>query len=415
MQQPLFEQNNPTPAPNNVYVGRQPIFDRALNVYAYELLYRSAKQQDAANVDFDGESATTQTIINTFMEIGLDRLVLNKLAAINLTEKFLLEDNRIPFMPGQVILEILEDIPVTGPMSLAVSKLAKAGYTIALDDYIYNPAHAPLLHLANIVKIDLTTVSRDELKEHVAQLRQYNVKLLAEKVETPEDFILCSNLGFDFFQGYFLSRPQIITSESLPTNRLTVMNLLSVLHNPDSDNEDLADAVNTDVTTSYKLLKMINSAAFNLPRKVESIQHGVMLLGRRKLSSWASMLALSTLNDRPAEILRTAMTRAKMCELLAEAARIKPIESFFTVGLFSALDLIMQRPLPKLLEPLPLSAEIVSALLYHKGKLGEALSCVMAYEVADWPNVTFAPLNTQEILITNIEAVTWSNIILDVL
>ena len=193
------------------------------------------------------------------------------------------------------------------------------------------------------------------------------------------------------------------------------MNLLSVLHNPDSDNEDLADAVNTDVTTSYKLLKMINSAAFNLPRKVESIQHGVMLLGRRKLSSWASMLALSTLNDRPAEILRTAMTRAKMCELLAEAARIKPIESFFTVGLFSALDLIMQRPLPKLLEPLPLSAEIVSALLYHKGKLGEALSCVMAYEVADWPNVTFAPLNTQEILITNIEAVTWSNIILDVL
>ena len=415
MQQPLPEKEKPTSAPTNVYVGRQPIFDRTLNVYAYELLYRAGTQQNAANVGFDGDSATTQTIINTFMEIGLDRLVLNKMAAINLTEKFLLEDNRIPFTPRQVILEILEDIPVTTPLLVAVSKLAKAGYTIALDDYLYNPAHAPLLQLANIVKIDLTRLSRDELKQHVTQLREYNVKLLAEKIETPEEFILCSNLGFDYFQGYFLSRPQIITAEKMPTNRLTVMNLLAVLHNPDSDNDDLADAINTDVTTSYKLLRMINSAAFNLPRKVESIQHGVLLLGRRKLSSWASMMALSSLNDRPSEILRTAMIRAKMCELLAEKAGIKPVESYFTVGMFSALDLIMQRPLPKLLEPLPLSAEIISALLYHKGKLGEALSCVMAYEVADWPNVEFARLDTQDILITNIEAVTWASGIIDTL
>jgi EAL and modified HD-GYP domain-containing signal transduction protein len=414
MQQPLSDKKQPTAAPTNVYVGRQPIFDRNLKVYAYELLYRST-QQNAANVGLDGDNATTQTIINTFMEIGLDKLVLNKLAAINLTEKFLLEDNRIPFSAKQVILEVLEDIPVTPPLIEAVAKLAAAGYTIALDDYIFNPAHAPLLHLANIVKIDLTMLAKDDIKQHVAQLRQYGVKLLAEKIETPQDFILCSNLGFDYFQGYFLSKPQIISAEKMPTNRLTIMNLLSVLHNPDAENEDLAEAINTDVTTSYKLLKMINSAAFNLPRKVESIQNGVMLLGRRKLSSWASMLALNTLNDRPSEILRTAMIRAKMCELLAEAAKIKPVESFFTVGLFSALDLIMQRPLPKLLEPLPLSSEIVSALLYHKGKLGEALSCVMAYEVADWPNVTFPPLTTQDILVANIEAVTWANGIIDTL
>ena len=416
MQHPLSEKNPPTTAPDNVYVGRQPIFDRNLKVYAYELLYRSAAQTNRADIGpDDGDSATTQTIINTFTEIGLDKLVLNKLAAINLTEKFLLEDNRIPFSPNQVILEVLEDIPVTPLVINAVAKLAKAGYTIALDDYIYNPAHAPLLHLANIAKIDLSRLSTDEIQQHVAQLRQYDIQLLAEKIETPEDFILCSNLGFEYFQGYFLSRPQIISAEKMPTNRLTIMNLLAVLHNPDSETEDLTEAINTDVTTSYKLLKMINSAAFNLPRKVESIQHGILLLGRRQLASWASMLALNTLNDRPAEILRTAMIRAKMCELLAEAAKVKPVESFFTVGLFSALDLIMQRPLPKLLEPLPLSSEIVGALLYHKGKLGEALSCVMAYEVADWPNVLFPPLDTQEILIANIEAVTWANGILDTL
>jgi EAL and modified HD-GYP domain-containing signal transduction protein len=413
MPQSLSEKTQTSAAPDNVYVGRQPIFDRNLNVYAYELLYRTAAHQSAANIGADGDAATTQTIINTFMEIGLEKLVLNKLAAINLTEKFLLDDNRIPFSPKQVILEILEDIPVTTPLINAVAKLANAGYNIALDDYIYNPAHAPLLHLANIVKIDLTRLSKDDIQQHIEQLHQYKVKLLAEKIETPQDFILCANLGFDYFQGYFLSRPTIISAEKMPTNRVTILNLLSVLHNPDAETEDLTEAINTDVTTSYKLLKMINSAAFNLPRKVESIQHGVLLLGRRKLSSWASMLALNTLNDRPAEILRTAMVRAKMCELLAETAGIKPVESFFTVGLFSALDLIMQRPLPKLLEPLPLSSEIVSALLYHKGKLGEALTCVMAYEVADWPNVEFAGLSTQDILITNIEAVTWANGILD--
>ena len=413
--QQVASETNKAAAPNNVFVGRQPIFDRALNVYAYELLYRSAGDQEHSNVQGNGDCATTQTIINTFMEIGLDRLVRNKLAAINLTETFLLEENRIPFSSKQVILEILEDIPITQPLLDALSRLSEAGYTIALDDYVYDPAHAPLLELVDIVKLDMTILSREEVAQHVAQLRRYDVKLLAEKIETPQDFISCSNLGFDYFQGYFLSRPQIISAEKMPANRLTIMNLLAVLHDPDSENEDLAEAINTDVTTSYKLLKMINSAAFNLPRKVESIQQGVLLLGRRKLASWASMMALSNLSDRPAEILRTAMTRAKMCELLAEAAKIRPAESYFTVGMFSALDLIMQRPLPKLLEPLPLNSDIVAALLYHKGKLGEALTCAMAYEVADWPNAQFSDLNAQDILIANIEAVTWANMIIDTL
>ena len=414
MQQAESE-TTPVNPPNNVYVGRQPIFDRTLNVYAYELLYRPANLQEQSKVKGCGDCATTLTIINTFVEIGLERLVRNKRAAFNLTETFLLEENRIPFTPQQVILEILEDIPVTAPLISAVKRLSEAGYTIALDDYIYNPAHAPLLHLADIVKIDLTLLDKAGIEQHVRELRQYDVKLLAEKIETPQEYTMCVNLGFDYFQGFFLSHPQTIAAEKMPANRLTILNLLAVLQNPDSENEELAEAINTDVTTSYKLLKMINSAAFNLPRKVESIQHGVMLLGRRKLSSWATMMALSNLNDRPVEILRSAMIRAKMCELLAETAGIRQAESYFTVGLFSALDLIMQQPLHKLLAPLPLSSEIVAALLNHEGILGEALTCAMAYEVGDWPNVHFASLDSQQILIANIEAVTWANIILEIL
>jgi EAL and modified HD-GYP domain-containing signal transduction protein len=321
----------------------------------------------------------------------------------------------LPFTPRQVILEILEDIPVTPALINAVQRLVDKGYTIALDDYLYNPAHAPLLKLAKIVKIDLMALDQETLKAHVRELKKYYVKLTAEKIETPQEFIQCRDLGFDYFQGYFLSRPQIISAEKLPANRLTVLNLLAVLHNPDSDADDLAEAINTDVTTSYKLLKMINSAAFSLQREIQSIQQGVLLLGRRKLSSWASMLSMSSLSDRPSEILRTAMVRAKMCELLAEKAREKEIDRYFTVGLFSALDLLLQRPLPKLLEPLPLSDEILDGLLYHRGRLGDVLSCVMAYEISDWRNVKLAGLSTDDILVCNIEAVTWANGIMDAL
>ena len=160
----------------NVYVGRQPIFDRELNVFAYELLYRSATQGGPAGVS--GDLATSQTIVNTFMEIGLDRMVGTKPAAINLTEQFLLGENKLPFSPDQVILEILEDVPVSPPLVEAVQRLSKTGYTIALDDYLFNPAHEPLLRLADIIKIDLMALTEAELEEHVRILRGFDVKLL---------------------------------------------------------------------------------------------------------------------------------------------------------------------------------------------------------------------------------------------
>jgi EAL and modified HD-GYP domain-containing signal transduction protein len=400
---------------NSVFVGRQPIFNKKLDVLGYELLYRANDQANTSEGMLDANHATTTTIINTFVEIGLERLVRNKLAAINLTEDFLLQDNKLPFAPSQVILEILEDVPVTPRLIQAVQRLVNAGYVVALDDYLYNPAHAPLLKLAKIVKIDLRALDKAELVQHIEALKKFNVKLLAEKIETAEEFIYCRELGFDYFQGYFLSKPQIVKGQSLPSNKLTILNLLAVLHNPDSDTDDLAEAINTDITTSYKLLKLINSAAFNLQREIDSIEQGVLLLGRQKLSSWASMLALSTLSDRPSEILRTAMTRAKMCELLAEKAGERNTQSYCTVGMFSALDLLLQRPLQQLLEPLPLSDEITGALLQHDGRLGEVLTCVMAYEVSDWDNAKLNHVSDNDILIANIEAVTWANVLMDML
>lgn len=399
----------------NVFVGRQPIFDKKLNVFAYELLFRSAEARNDSTAMIDGDTATTQTIINTFVEIGLEKMVRDKYAAINLTESFFLNPDKIPFPKEQVILEVLEDIPVTKELVEAVGILADKGYIIALDDYIYNPNHKPLIELAQIIKIDLMALSKQELVQHVEELKKYDVELLAEKIETLQEFEFCRKLGFDYFQGYFLSKPQVVKGDKLPANRLTVLHLLSVVNNPDSDTDDLTEAINTDVATSYRLLKLINSAAFGLQRKIESIEQGILLLGRKQLASWASMLAMSSLDDRPSEILRTTMVRAKMCELIAEKLGATNIESYFTVGMFSALDLLLQRPLPELLKPLPLSNEILDALLKGEGMLGKVLACVTAFEISDWDNVCINDITAEDLTIINIESITWAGAIIDTL
>lgn len=198
-------------------------------------------------------------------------------------------------------------------------------------------------------------------------------------------------------------------AEGLPSNRLGVMRLMAVVHDPDAPTQALEAAISQDVTLSYKLLKLINSAFFALTRKVESISQAIVLLGRRKLASWVSMLALSTLDDRPAEMIRIAMTRAKMCELLAERAGLKSTESFFMVGMFSALDLLMERPLAQLLEPLPLSAALKDALLTGQGEMGEALRCTLAYEQGDWQRVAFAELARAQYTQAYVEAMAWAD------
>ncbi|MCW9012957.1 MAG: HDOD domain-containing protein [Gammaproteobacteria bacterium] len=400
---------------SDIYVGRQPIYNANLGIYGYELLFRAGTGNSAAMGELSADGATSTTIINSYLEIGLDRLVGNSFAFINLTEQFLLEEDALPISPKQVILEVLEDIPVNLPLLKALQRLKKAGFIIALDDYIYNPSHKPLVAMADIIKIDIRQLGQQELIKHVNILKKFKAKLLAEKVETLDEYEFCVGLGFDYFQGYFLSRPRIIKSQSLPTNKLAVLNLLSVLQDQNADVEDLEEAISFDVSISYKILKLINSAFFNFSNKVESIKHAIVILGRNQLRSWASMLAMSKMDDRPSEMIHLAMTRAKMCEILAEKAQLKPLDTYFTVGLFSALDILMEREIAEVIEPLPLSQDVVDALLKQQGVMGEALKCVLAYEVSDFENATFQRLEPNDLFVANVEAVSWANMVIDTL
>lgn len=397
----------------DIYVGRQPIYNKDLGVFGYELLFRTGINNAAVMGDISADGATSTTIINSFLEIGLEKLVGKRFAFINLTEAFLNEEEALPISPEQVIIEVLENIPVNFQLLKSVKRLAEAGFTIALDDYIYNPAHKPLVMMADIIKIDIMALSQKELIDHVKILKKFRAKLLAEKIETMEEFEFCIKLGFEYFQGYFLSKPRIIKSKSLPTNKLAVLNLLSVLQNQDAEIDELEAAISFDVSMSYKILKLINSAFFNFPRKVESIKQAIVILGRRQLRSWASMLAMSNLDDRPSEMIHMAMARAKMCELLAEAAGLKPIETYFTVGLFSALDILMEKALEEVIQPLPLGEDLVAALLKREGVLGEALDCTLAYELADFDNTRFRHLESNDIFVANVEAVSWANMVIE--
>lgn len=391
----------------DIYIGRQPIFDRDLNVFAYELLFRSGTQNHAG--EFDGDQATSRVIVNAFIEIGLDQLVGTHRAFINLTRGFVTSSAPLPFPKDRVVLEVLEDIRPDAEVIAGVRNLAAQGYSVALDDFVFNENLRPLIEHAEIVKLDLMSMSREQLDEHVRLLRDYNVKLLAEKIETQEEFEHCKELGFDYFQGYFLSIPNIVQGTQLPPNRLAVLQLLSKLQNPDSKTGEIEKLVSQDVALSYKLLRYINSAFFALPKKIDSIRQAVVYLGTSAIKTWITLLVVAGLGNKPAELVTQAMQRAKMCELLAQTAKRPHGEAYFTVGLFSLLEALMDAPLEKILEALPFSDDIRDALLKQEGAYGEALACVIAYEKGDFLRARFDRLAPSQMTDAYLASARWAD------
>jgi EAL and modified HD-GYP domain-containing signal transduction protein len=366
----------------DICLARQPIFDGSLKVYAYELLFRrnvAAVESQVTN----GDDATTELILNTFSDIGLEQVSGQKLSFINLTRKLVLD---LPPLPKEsVVLEILEDIEVDPPLIEAVKRLVAQGYTIALDDFVFNESLRPLVELAHIIKIDILALSREQLHEHVALLKKYPVKLLAEKVETHEEFELCQSLGFDYFQGFFLSRPKIVSGRRASTNKIVVMQLLAKLQNPDISVKVIEGLLSEDVRLSYKLLKIVNSAAYGRLRQIESLQQAIVFLGLRKLKEWVSLIAVTSVDNKPHELMITTMVRAKMCETVLLQGKAKQLSDMgFTIGMFSTLDALLDDSMDHLLKEIPLSDDIKCALVGREGILGSTLDNVMAYERADW-------------------------------
>ncbi len=393
---------------DDIYIGRQPIYDAKLNVVAYELLFRSG-QVNHANV-IDGDRATTNVIVNAITEIGMEQLVGSHRAFINLTHNHILQmaDNPMPELKDRLVLEVLEDVEAENSIITAVSKLAKEGFTIALDDFIYSEELQPLVDISDIIKIDLMALNDEELESHVIKLANGKRKMLAEKVETQEEFDRCKELGFDYYQGYFFSKPQIVKGHSLPANKMAIIKLLSKLQDNDSSTEELAQTISQDVTMSIRVLRFINSAQFGLSKEVESIQQAIMMMGRTTIRNLANLVTMSQIEDKPHELLIISMIRAKMAENIAQIVNADK-EICFTTGLFSIIDTLMDQDMTSLIEDLPLAENIKTALLQQEGELGKILRCVLAYESGDWNNANYNKLSTDEIRGCYLNALEWAS------
>ncbi|MCF7980923.1 MAG: EAL domain-containing protein [Pseudomonadales bacterium] len=384
----------------NILLARQPIYDTKLRIYAYELLFRAGHHQheDA----FDGDSATSLVMLNAFSEIGIQNLVADNKAFINFTRNLILTPP--PFSSNDVVVEVLETIQPDTEVIEGLKRLKQLGYTIALDDFIYEERLLPLVELADIIKIDVLALTEKELENQVKTLKQYSLKLLAEKVESQEMYNRCKRLGFDFFQGYFLSKPMIVKGRVTPANKVVVMQLIAELQSPEtSDPNKLHRTISRDPSLSFKLLRMINSAAFRRPNKVESLYRAILLIGPTNIKHWASLLALTNLDDKPHALHEQTMLRAKMCELLGE--KICPEEKylFFTVGMFSMLDAFFDSPMVDLLNSISLSDEINLALLEQEGLLGFVLKISCAYEQGRWGDIDWKGLSENGLSIEDVK------------
>ena len=300
---------NPHAAPTQALVARQSIFDSRQKTFAYELLFRNSLV-NAATV-LNGESATANVIVNSFMEFGMERMVGTSLAFINVTRDFIVDGHCRALPKGRVILEILEDTVEDPELTAELKRLRSAGYRFALDDFNFAGPGRSFLPFSDFVKVDLRQTERSVIVKELPALRAAKQSLLAEKVETREEFEFCRECGFDYFQGYFFCKPDLMRTMAIPVNRVSLFRLLGQLHNPETRARELESIVGEDLSLSYKLLRYINSAFVGLNSTIESIGHAVRLVGINHIRMLASLILLTTVSDKPRELVTISLIRGK--------------------------------------------------------------------------------------------------------
>lgn len=375
-------------------VARQAIFDRKLELYGYELLYRGPRGIDGA---WNGDQASSATMLDAFLEIGIERVVGPHCAFINFTYPLLTQIPNLPLAPDRAVLEILEDVPIDSALIKGIERLRANGYRIALDDYQFNPIWEPVLPHVDIVKVDIPSCSWDTLKNRLHELRRPGVKLLAEKVETHESYQRLHALGFDLFQGYFFAKPNLVHGKRLSENRAVVLRLLARLNDPDVAVTDLEDLIAQDSGLSYKVLRYVNSATFSLSNEIDSIRRAIVLLGLVQIRGWANLLAMAGLDDTPPELLHLGLLRAHLCEELTRHSRIGSPDTGYTVGLFSVLDALLNQPMSELLIELPFPKDIALAIGQQDGPYGSALACAIEMEQGRWDTPYSRGINADDL------------------
>ncbi|WP_273049930.1 HDOD domain-containing protein [Pseudoalteromonas sp.] len=367
------------------YAARQPILNRNKELIGYELLFRDGVDNVFPNID--GDEATTRLIEGSQFNFGLEDLTDNKPAYINFTLETLLKGYPTILGKDAIVVEILETIQPGKRLLAIVKDLKGKGYTLALDDYTHQPVWRHFYPFIDIIKIDFLTLDTDNIHDIIADLKQYpHIKLLAEKVETHEMYNLALELGFDYFQGFFFSKPEMVQSKALPPSEMALAELLYETSSVEINLQKITGVFERDVNLSYKLLRYSNSAAFAKRAEVNTIKQALIILGANEIKKLLSLLFAAQVSaDKPVELLRLSLTRARFAELLAIShGQFKDTGMAFLTGMMSLMDAILDQSMESVMSKLPLSDEIKAALLKNEGLLAKYLNLVKYYEQANW-------------------------------
>jgi len=367
----------------NAFIARQPIVNGDHAIVAYELLFRHAAHARTAQISSDVDAGIT-VIANTLCNMGTDWLLKGKLAFINMEVPMLMSSFSTLLPKDNVVVEILETVEVSEDVLARVTELKAEGYRFALDDFHYLPESEPLLALADYVKLAVLAHSPEELASMVKTVRRHNVKLVAEKVETIEQYRHCRDLGFDYFQGYYFAHPEVLVERVINPVHGTVIQLMEKVRQG-ADVKDLEALFKKDVALTFKLMRYINSAGFGLSCEVQSIRHAVSILGMQPLYRWLTLL-LATAGSSPTTpaLARTAITRGRLCELLGKSELPRSDQdNLFIVGVFSLLPAMLEMSMEQVLDRVVIPEKIADALMDRSGLYGPFLSLTEAVESGD--------------------------------
>lgn len=367
-------------------VASQPIFNTKKEIFGYELLYRAGEGSTSYDAE-DADDATKDVLVTAFSDIGIEEITAGKKAFVNFTADLVLHEMPLLFSNNILIVELLEDIEPTLEILEACRELKKRGYLLALDDFVYREEYEPLLHLADIVKIDFLGRSETEIRDEVRKIKRGRRKiLLAEKVETYEEVEFAQSLGFTLFQGFFFCKPKITNAKSIDTFKISKLMLLKFIADPDVSFFDLANVIRRDIVLSYRLLKIVNSAYYGLKYSVTGILHALTILGLDEIKKWVSLLVLSEFKaTKPNELIRAALVRGMFMEKLAiHLKKRKSREEYFMVGLFSLADAIMDTPMELIMKQSHFSDDIRGPLMTGEGQMADLLRIIVCMEQARW-------------------------------
>ena len=394
----------------DVFVARQPIFNQRRKIFAYELLFRTGMANAFPGVD--GDVATSSLLSSSFFTVGIEQIASGRKAFINFTEDMLVRGVPSMFPTDCIVVEVLEDVEPTAEVVAACQDLVQKGYTLALDDFVYAKNLVPLIELAKIIKVDFRLTPIDQIQEMVETLKKYPCQLLAEKIETYEEFTQASNMGFVYFQGYFFSKPEVLCNKDIPPSQLALLQLIVEVNRSDFDVPDIEKLVNQDISISFKLLKYLNSAYYSRTQPISSIRQAIAFLGEKGTRLFVSLIATSKLSEqKPDELIRTSCIRARFLESLGKENHVD-CGDFFMLGLFSLLDAMLDASMDILMQQIPISEDITQALVHQSGRLFPYLQVIQSYEAGEWDacDAIMAQLNLDEHKIMDfyLEAVNWA-------